>query len=214
MLFRSFSVVYGVKNTLTSKFVVKTDLASGGFLYEGGEHAANVENGVCTNTADVSAEDALKDLTGDIYILMPWYSGSGATYYALKDLSVTGVLSAASQSVKYSLTTSVSPADAGTVSATPSGNMIKEGKTVTLTAKKNFGYKFQKWTLNGEDYSTDEQIRFTMDGDKAFVAVFEAVPVYTVRTFVKNDAELSLGSVTLSPDDNNGRYEEGTEITP
>lgn len=207
------SDVYGVKNTLTSKFVVKTDLASDGFLYEGGEHAANVENGVCTNTVDVSEEDALKDLTGDIYILMPWYSGSGATYYALKDLSVAGTLMAASQSVKYSLATSVSPADAGTVSATPSGNMIKEGKTVTLTAKKNFGYKFQKWTLNGEDYSTDEQIRFTMDGDKAFVAVFDAVPVYTVRTFVKNDAELSLGSITLSPDDNNGRYEEGTEIT-
>jgi len=148
-----FSDVYGVKNTLTSKFVVKTDLASDGFLYEGGEHAANVENGACVNTVDVSAEDALKDLTGDIYILMPWYSGSGATYYALKDLSVAGTLTAASQSVKYSLTTSVSPADAGTVSATPGGSMIKEGKTVTLTAKKNFGYKFQKWTLNGEDYS-------------------------------------------------------------
>ncbi len=52
-----------------------------------------------------------------------------------------------------------------------------------------------------------------MDGDKAFNAVFETIPVYTVKTFVKNDAELSLGSVTLSPDDNNGRYEEGTEIT-
>lgn len=52
-----------------------------------------------------------------------------------------------------------------------------------------------------------------MDGDKTFNAVFETIPVYTVKTFVKNDAELSLGSVTLSPDDNNGRYEEGTEVT-
>lgn len=207
------SDVYGVKNTLTSKFVVKTDLSSESYLYEGGEYAANVENGNCTNTVDVSGEDALKELSGDIYILMPWYSGSGATYYALKDLAITGTLTSASQSVKYSLNTSVSPEDAGTIVATPSGSQIKEGKAVTLTAKRNFGYKFQKWTLNGEDYSTDERITFTMDGDKDFTAVFETVPVYTVKTFVKNDAELSLGSVTLSPDDNNGRYEEGTEIT-
>ncbi|NPD83054.1 hypothetical protein HPS57_13885 [Prevotella sp. PINT] len=208
-----FSDVYGVKNVLTSKFVVKTDLNSESFLYDGGEFAANVENGLCTNNVDVTAEDALKELSGDVYILMPWYSGSGATYYALKDLTVTGTLTTASQSVKYNLATSVSPADAGTIVANPGGDQIKEGKTVTLTAKRNFGYKFQKWTLNGEDYSTEEKISFTMDGDKTFNAVFETIPVYTVKTFVKNDAELSLGSVTLSPDDNNGRYEEGTEVT-
>lgn len=208
-----FSDVYGVKNTLTSKFVVKTDLSSESFLYDGGEHAANVENGICSNTVDVSAEGSLQDLTGDVYILMPWYSGSGATYYALKDLTVTGTLKTAVQSVKYNLSTSVSPAEAGVVIANPSGSMIKEGKEVTLTAKRNFGYKFSKWTLDGNDYSTDEKITFTMDADKAFLAVFEPIPVYTVKTFVKNDAELSIGSVTLSPDDNNGKYEEGTEIT-
>ncbi len=102
---------------LTSKFIVKTDFNSESFLYDGGEFAANVENGLCTNNVDVTAEDALKELSGDVYILMPWYSGSGATYYALKDLTVTGTLTAASQSVKYNLATSVSPADAGTIVA-------------------------------------------------------------------------------------------------
>lgn len=151
-----------------------------------------------------------------IYVRLYPYYGSAASgkTFCLKDVTIEGVATdAASSGAKYTLTTAVSPADAGSITAVPAGTTIKEGKTVTLTASRNFGYRFSKWTLDGRDYSTDEQIRFTMDADKSFVAEFETIPVYTVRTFVKNDAELSVGSVTLSPDEHNGKYEEGEEIT-
>lgn len=36
----------------------------------------------------------------------------------------------------FNLTTTVNPADAGTIEAVPNSNKIKEGKEVTLTAKK------------------------------------------------------------------------------
>ncbi len=154
-----------------------------------------------------------------LYVRLYPYYGSAASgkTFCLKDMTIEGMATDMTAdtvaTVKYHLATSVSPAEAGTIDIVPGGDMIKEGKEVTLTAKKNFGYKFSKWTLDGADYSTDEKIRFTMDSDKEFVAVFEPVPVYTVKTFVTNDAELPLGSVTVTPDEHGGKYEEGTEIT-
>ena len=151
-----------------------------------------------------------------LYVRLYPYYGSAASgkTFCLKDMTIEGVATEYSAPGEvFNLTTTVNPADAGTIEAVPNSNKIKEGKEVTLTAKKNFGYKFSKWVLNGTEYSTDEKITFTMDGDKSFVAEYETIPVYTVKTFVKNDAELPLGSITISPDENGGKYEEGTEIT-
>ena len=67
-----YSDVYGVKNTLTSKFVVKASL-DGMPLWESESHAANVESGgaACQNKLDVTGVASLQELTGDIYFLMP-----------------------------------------------------------------------------------------------------------------------------------------------
>lgn len=130
------------------------------------------------------------------------------------NLVVTGTMTGnADTGTKYELTTSVSPQGAGTITVDPAMDSYKEGKEVSLTATKNFGYKFQKWTVNGTDYSTDATISITMNEPKNAVAVFESVPVYTVNTIVKNDKDLSLGKVTLTPNDHNGKYEAGTEVT-
>ena len=139
---------------------------------------------------------------------------SGSKNFGIADLVVEGTMTgAAATGTKYEITKTVSPAEAGTIEADPDQDAIKEGKEVTLTAKKNFGYKFQKWTVNGTDYSTDATTSVTMDEAKNVVAVFETVPVYTVETLVKNDLDLALGEVTLIPNDHNGKYEEGTEVT-
>ena len=53
----------------------------------------------------------------------------------------------------------------------------------------------------------------TMDADHVVTAVFEPVKVYTVTTKVTNDLDKPLGSITLSPNDHAGKYEEGTQIT-
>lgn len=131
------------------------------------------------------------------------------------DIKVTGTVSgAAAQVTKYTLTTNVSPADAGTITIDPEMTSFKEGTQVTLTAKKNFGYKFKMWQDGtGATVSTEATTTVTMNADMTMKAVFETIPVYTVSTKVTNDADRSLGSITLTPNDHAGKYEVGTQIT-
>ena len=133
----------------------------------------------------------------------------------ISDLVIEGTLQGtASSSVKYILNTNVSPAGAGTISLDPELASYKEGSKVKLTAKKNFGYKFKEWKdAEGNTVSTDAETTVTMDAEKTMTAVFESVPVYTVSTSCTNDADRSLGSITLTPDEHAGKYEAGTEIT-
>lgn len=117
------------------------------------------------------------------------------------------------QTTKYSLSTAVSPAEAGTVTTDPQMDAYKEGTEVELSAQRNFGYKFKEWQVDGKTAATSEKYTVKMDANKNVTAVFEAVPVYTVSTTCTNDAELSVGSITLTPNDHDGKYEAGTTIT-
>ena len=133
----------------------------------------------------------------------------------LSNLVIEGHLSgSATQTTKYLLNTAVVPAEAGTIEVTPDMTAYKEGTAVTLTAKRNFGYRFKEWQdATGAVVSTNATTTITMDAEKTMKAVFETIPVYTVSTRVTNDEDRTLGSVTLSPNDHNGQYEAGTEIT-
>lgn len=118
-------------------------------------------------------------------------------------------------SVQYRLTTSVNIDEAGSVNVTPAGIMFDEGDEVTVTANKNFGYKFVEWQdADGNQISTKAEETVTMDAAKTMNAIFQKVNVYKVSTKVTNDAEREgLGSITLTLNDHNGQYEEGTKIT-
>jgi len=133
----------------------------------------------------------------------------------LSDLVIEGQLTgSASTATKYALNTVVEPSEAGTIEKDPDLPTYKEGTQVTLKAIRNFGYKFTGWhDASGAVVSTDAETTITMDGEKTMKAVFEAVPVYTVTTKVTNDADRSLGSIVLTPDDHQGRYEAGTQVT-
>ncbi len=50
---------------------------------------------------------------------------------------------------------------------------VPEGDSYTIAAKPDKGWKFVKWTENGEDFSTDEEIVVTPEDDATYVAVFE-----------------------------------------
>lgn len=190
--------------------------------------AGENSNDICTN-ANVSRSDNGEDLTsfsGDVNGLMvtadnplklkfSFLSLDKTKSMGISNLVIEGTLvGAAAQTTKYVLTTAVTPEGAGTITLDPEVATYKEGKEVTLTAKKNFGYKFKEWQdASGTVVSTDAETTITMDADKTMTAVFEEIPVYTVTTKVANDAERELGSVTLSPNDHNGKYEAGTVIT-
>ncbi len=134
----------------------------------------------------------------------------------LSNVVIEGTLVGAAQQVtKYALSTQVLPStEAGSISRDPDMDTYKAGSQVTLKASKNFGYKFKEWQdAAGAVVSTDAKTTVTMDAEKTMKAVFEAVPLYTVKTHVMNDADRDLGSVTLSPNDHEGQYEAGTKIT-
>ena len=134
----------------------------------------------------------------------------------LSNLVIEGTLvGAAAQTTKYALTTQVLPsAEAGSITRDPDMEQYKEGTQVTLKATKNFGYQFKEWQdATGAVVSTDAQTTVTMDAAKTMIAVFEAVPVYTITTKVTNDADRDLGSITLTPNDHSGKYEAGTKVT-
>jgi lysophospholipase L1-like esterase len=133
----------------------------------------------------------------------------------LSNVVIEGTLvGSAAQVTKYVLTTAVEPAEAGSITRNPDMEQYKEGSVVTLKATKNFGYRFKEWQdATGATVATDAETTVTMDAEKTMKAVFEAIPVYQVNTKVTNDSERDLGSITLSPNDHDGKYEEGTKIT-
>ena len=133
----------------------------------------------------------------------------------ISDVVIEGQLVGASvQVTKYLLTTQVLPsAEAGSVSRDPDMEQYKEGTTVTLKAVKNFGYRFKEWQdATGAVVGTEATTTVLVDAETTMKAVFEAVPVYRVKTKTTNDAERQMGRVTLSPDDHEGLYEAGTKI--
>lgn len=50
---------------------------------------------------------------------------------------------------------------------------LAEPKTYVLGAKADEGWKFVKWTKDGEDFSEEEQVTVELDSPATFVAVFD-----------------------------------------
>lgn len=100
-------------------------------------------------------------------------------------------------------------AAAGSISG-PSG-VVAAGTNVTLTAVKNFGFKFVKWVdANGATLSEEAVYTFEMKEDVTVLAVFAPVATYTLTINC-----VGGGSYTVSEAGKDGAYEvyeEGTEL--
>ncbi|MFT3752414.1 MAG: T9SS type A sorting domain-containing protein [Paludibacter sp.] len=108
------------------------------------------------------------------------------------------------------LTTSVSPANAGTVA--PSLATVAAGTVLSLTATKAFGYAFKEWRSanTNEVVSTSNPYSVTMNTDTSLVAVFDPVTTYD---FTLNKVGSNWANVSVSPAAVNGKYETGTSVT-
>ena len=190
----------------------------------GETHVALVNNaGVNRDGKDLTIASFSEEITGVTatadHPLMVNFSflGLGKTkQMGLSNVVIEGTLvGAAAQVTKYALQTLVLPsAEAGSISREPDLEQYKEGSVVKLKAIKNFGYRFKEWQdASGAVVSKEAETTITMDAEKTMKAVFEAVAVYKVNTEATNDADRELGSVTLTPNEHEGLYEEGTTIT-
>lgn len=133
------------------------------------------------------------------------------------DVHINGLLNGTVQQVEqYTLSAAVSTVGAGTVKVSPAGTVFDAETSITVTATKNFGYKFVNWTdANNQVVSTDEEYTISISANTALKANFEKINTYALDYKVEGGAKDYMVSATPAPTVVNGKnmYEEGTEVT-
>ena len=95
----------------------------------------------------------------------------------------------------HTISASVNPASSGTVTG---AGVKEEGSTCTLVATPETGYRFVRWTENGQSVSTNASYSFTVSGDRTLVAVFELRPVTSFDNVTINGAAWSQNGQALA----------------
>lgn len=133
------------------------------------------------------------------------------------DVHINGILNGTVQQVEqYTLSAAVSTVGAGTVKVSPAGTVFDAETSITITATKNFGYKFVNWTdANNQVVSTDEAYTFSISTNTALKANFEQINTYALNYKVEGGAKDYMISASPVPTVVEGKnmYEEGTEVT-
>ena len=133
------------------------------------------------------------------------------------DVHINGLLNGTVQQVEqYTLSAAVSTVGAGTVKVSPAGTVFDAETPITVTATKNFGYKFVNWTdANNQVVSTDEAYTFSISTNTALKANFEKINTYALNYKVEGGAKDYMISASPVPTVVEGKnmYEEGTEVT-
>ena len=144
--------------------------------------------------------------------------GVGSTkQQGFADVHINGLLNGTVQQVEqYTLSAAVSTVGAGTVKVSPAGTVFDAETSITVTATKNFGYKFVNWTdANNQVVSTDETYTFSISANTALKANFEKINTYALDYKVEGGAKDYMISASPVPTVVEGKnmYEEGTEVT-
>ena len=133
------------------------------------------------------------------------------------DVHINGILNGTVQQVEqYTLSAAVSTVGAGTVKVSPAGTVFDAETPITVTATKNFGYKFVNWTdANNQVVSTDAAYTFPISANTALKANFEKINTYALDYKVEGGAKDYMISASPVPTVVEGKnmYEEGTEVT-
>jgi uncharacterized repeat protein (TIGR02543 family) len=118
------------------------------------------------------------------------------------------------QTQQYTLTVTVNPSGAGTVSLSPAGGTYTAGTVVTLTATANTGYRFSSW--GGDLSGSQNPTTITMNSNKSVIANFaqssgDTGGNVTTYTLTVNVSPTGAGTVSLNP--TGGTYTAGTVVT-
>lgn len=164
-------------------------------------------------TADQQAK--LKSAEG--FTLSCTVGVGAAKQQGFADVHINGLLNGTIQQVEqYTLSAVVSTVGAGTVKVSPAGTVFDAETPITVTATKNFGYKFVNWTdANNKVVSTDEEYTFSISANTALKANFEKINTYALDYKVEGGAKDYMVSATPAPTvvDGKNMYEEGTEVS-
>jgi hypothetical protein len=126
---------------------------------------------VAGSSHTLSASSPQSGGSGIRYVFSSWSDGGGQTH-AITVPSSSATYTA-DFTTQHTLTTSVSPSGAGTVS--PSGtNWYNSGQTFSVSATANAGYSFSNWS--GDLSGSVNPASITMNSPKNVVANFNAIP--------------------------------------
>ena len=116
---------------------------------------------------------------GTQYVFGSWSDGGAASHTIV--VGTSAISYTATFSPQYSVSVSISPAGAGTVTETLSRNgYYNPGTVVTLTATANAGYQFLNWSVDLSGSVNPHLI--TMDGPHNVTANFSPVTGVTIQT--------------------------------
>lgn len=135
----------------------------------------------------------------------------------VSDVRINGILDGTVEAVdKYTLKLSQNIESAGKVTAYPSAEEYEAGTEVTLTAARNFGYRFINWTDGaGKELSAETSFTYVVDANSEIIANFEAIRTFALDYNVEGGANSYMVAPTPAPTvvDGKNMYEEGTTVT-
>lgn len=137
-----------------------------------------------------------------------WIKGGSASIL-LKKLSASGasmtfdIGNGGTIDTMYTLSTT---ADNGSITLSPSGPKFKKGTEVTVTAKADAGYTFEKWS--GDLSGTTNPTTITMSDNKDITAIFSKVIMNTINITATN------GTVKAIPEKESYQIGEEVKLIP
>jgi subtilisin family serine protease len=108
--------------------------------------------------------------------------GQSSYTYSFNNVSANHSIAADFALKNYIIQSNVSPAGSGTVNGSGS---YAHGQTATLTAVAGDNYDFSRWTVNGNQVSTDNPYSFVVNNDLTVTAVFEIKQTFSVSVLVE-----------------------------
>lgn len=165
----------------------------------------------------LTAEQQAQLTSADGFTLSCTVGVGSSKQQGFADVHINGILNGTVQQVEqYTLSAAVSTVGAGTVKVSPAGTVFDAETPITVTATKNFGYKFVNWTdANNQVVSTDAAYTFPISANTALKANFEKINTYALDYKVEGGAKDYMISTSPAPTvvDGKNMYEEGTEVS-
>lgn len=155
--------------------------------------------------------------TENFKLIVYVYNLGNTKQFGINGVKIDGTVDGTTQEVeKFAFTATADPADGGTITVYPAGKEFEGGTQLTLTAAKNFGYKFVNWTDGeGTVVSTTPKFTYEVTADAALTAHFEKLNTYALSYTVNGGAADYMVQPDVAPTVIDGRnmYEEGTKVT-
>ncbi|MDR0811633.1 MAG: Ig-like domain-containing protein, partial [Paludibacter sp.] len=145
------------------------------------------------------------------------YSLGNTKQIGLSNFIISGTVNGTRQQItQYTITASVNPEGAGSITLTPPAAQYDENTVVTLATSKNFGYQFVNWTDgSGNTLSAATSFQHTVTSNIAITANYTAIPVYELNVDVQGGAKEYMISYSPQPTvlNNKKMYEDGVNVT-